>query len=110
LCKLEIGRAGYFQFGKDAEVDYKLSGQALSLACGTTVRSRVSRRGSDMKTSAKDEVRALLEKLPDDASLNDIQYHIYVRQKIERGLEAIRKGNVIPKEEIEKRMARWLER
>jgi predicted transcriptional regulator len=62
-----------------------------------------------MKT-AKDEVRALLETLPDDASLNDIQYHIYVRQKIERGLEAIRKGNVIPQEEIEKRMARWLER
>ena len=63
-----------------------------------------------MKTTAKDEVRALLEKLPDDASLNDIQYHIYVRQKIERGLEAIRKGNVIPQEDIEKRMARWLER
>jgi hypothetical protein len=62
-----------------------------------------------MKT-AKDEVRALLDKLPDDASLNDIQYHIYVRQKIERGLEAIRKGNVIPQEEIEKRLARWLER
>ena len=49
-----------------------------------------------MKTTAKDEVRALLEKLPDDASLNDIQYHIYVRQKIERGLEAIQKGNIIP--------------
>jgi predicted transcriptional regulator len=63
-----------------------------------------------MKTTAKDEVRALLDKLPDDASLNDIQYHIYVRQKIERGLEAIRKGNVIPQEEIEKRMARWLDR
>ena len=61
-----------------------------------------------MKTTAKDEVRALLEKLPDDASLNDIQYHIYVRQKIERGLEAIQKGNVLPQEEIEKRIARWL--
>ena len=63
-----------------------------------------------MKTTAKDEVRALLEKLPDDASLNDIQYHIYVRQKIERGLEAIQSGNVISQEEIEKRMARRLER
>ncbi len=48
------------------------------------------------------------DKLPDDASLNDIQYHIYVRQKIERGLEAIQKGSVIPQEEIEKRLARWL--
>ena len=63
-----------------------------------------------MKTSAKDEVRALLEKLPDDASLNDIQYHIYVRQKIERGLEAIQEGKVIQQKEIEKRMKRWLGR
>lgn len=63
-----------------------------------------------MKTTAKDEVRALLEKLPEDASLTDIQYHIYVRQKVERGLEAIRKGDVISHEEIEKRMARWLDR
>jgi predicted transcriptional regulator len=42
--------------------------------------------------------------------LNDIQYHIYVRQKIERGLEAIQNGNVIPHKEIVKRMARWLEK
>jgi predicted transcriptional regulator len=63
-----------------------------------------------IKTTAKEEVRALLEKLPDDASLNDIQYHIYVRQKVERGLEAIQQGNVIPHEEIVKRMARWLEK
>jgi predicted transcriptional regulator len=63
-----------------------------------------------MKTTAKDEVRALLEKLPDEASLNDIQYHIYVRQKIERGLKAIEEGDVIPQEELQKRMARWLEK
>lgn len=63
-----------------------------------------------MKISAKDEVRALLEKLPNDASLNDIQYHIYVRQKIESGLAAIKEGRVIPQQEIEKRMARWLEK
>lgn len=37
-----------------------------------------------MKT-AKDEVRELLEDLPDDASLEDIQYHLYVRQKIQGG-------------------------
>ena len=40
-----------------------------------------------MKT-AKEEVRDLLEKLPDDASLDDIQYHIYVCQKIQKGLDA----------------------
>ena len=41
---------------------------------------------------AKEEVRRLLELLPDDASLEDIQYHIYVCQKIMRGLEENRRG------------------
>ena len=62
-----------------------------------------------MKT-AKEEVRDLLEHLPEDASLEDIQYHIYVRQKVQKGLDASREGNVISQNEVEKRMSRWLER
>ncbi|MDA2924590.1 hypothetical protein MYX65_08040 [Acidobacteria bacterium AH-259-L09] len=62
-----------------------------------------------MKTG-KEEVHELLEQLPEDASLEDIQYHIYVRQKIQKGLEAASQGKVIPQEEVEKRMARWLEK
>ena len=61
-----------------------------------------------MKT-AKQEVRDLLEQLPEDASLEDIQYHIYVCQKIQKGLDAERQGKVISQEEVERRMARWLE-
>ena len=34
--------------------------------------------------SAKDEVRELLDNLPDDASLEDIQHNLYVGQKIQR--------------------------
>ena len=62
-----------------------------------------------MKT-AKEEVRDLLEHLPEDASLEDIQYHIYVRQKVQKGLDAAREGNVISQNQVEKRMSRWLER
>jgi hypothetical protein len=32
----------------------------------------------------KQQVAEILENLPDDASFEDIQYHIYVRQKIEQ--------------------------
>ena len=62
-----------------------------------------------MKTG-KEEVLELLEQVPEDASLEDSQYHIYVRQKIQRGLDAASEGKVIPWEEVERRMARWLER
>ena len=66
-------------------------------------------RAPILKTG-KEEVLELLEQLPEDASLEDIQYHIFVRQKIQRGLDAAREGKVIALEEVEKRMARWLEK
>ena len=53
----------------------------------------------------KDEVRKLLDTLPDEASYEDIQYHIYVQQKIDRGLEAADRGDFISDEEIEQRIA-----
>jgi predicted transcriptional regulator len=58
--------------------------------------------------TVKQEVRNLLTHLPDDCSLEDIQYHLYVLQKIERGLKDVKKGLVYTQEEVEKRMAKWL--
>lgn len=34
----------------------------------------------------KDQVHALLQKLPEDSSYEDIQYHLYVLEKVQRGL------------------------
>ena len=50
---------------------------------------------------AKEEVRRILEFLPDDASLEDIQYRIYVCQKIERGLEDVEAGRTISEGQFE---------
>jgi len=58
--------------------------------------------------TAQDEVRKLLDQLPDDSSFEDIQYHIYVREKIQRGLEDLEAGRTLTEEEAEQRMARWL--
>jgi len=60
--------------------------------------------------SAKEEVRKMLEYLPDDVSFEDIQYHICVREKIERGLKEIQEGRVLSQENVEERMSKWLER
>lgn len=57
--------------------------------------------------TAKDQVQKILEKLPDDASFEDIQYHIYVRQMIERGLADVEAGRVVTHEEVERRLAKW---
>ena len=58
--------------------------------------------------TAKEEVVKMLERLPDESSFEDIQYHIYVREKIERGLRDVEKGRVLNQEEVERRMARWI--
>ncbi|MGA2181914.1 MAG: hypothetical protein ABSH47_02705 [Bryobacteraceae bacterium] len=58
--------------------------------------------------TAKEEVRRLLESLPDDASLEDVQYSIYVRERIERGRREADDGKLTEQDEIESRMRRWL--
>ena len=58
--------------------------------------------------SAKQQVQEILEQLPEDASLEDIQYHIYVRQKIEQGLADVEAGRVVSHEEVQRRLAKWL--
>ena len=55
----------------------------------------------------KEEVRRLLDRLPDETSYDEIQYHIFVQQKIDRGLEASESGDFVSDEEIEERIARW---
>jgi predicted transcriptional regulator len=60
--------------------------------------------------TAKDQVRELLENLPDDVSLEDFQYHVYVHQKIQKGLEAAQEGRTLTHEEAVRRMSRWLDK
>ena len=56
----------------------------------------------------KEEIRNMLEQMPDDISFEDIQYHIYVREKIERGLKDVGEGRILSQEEAERRMSKWL--
>jgi hypothetical protein len=53
-------------------------------------------------------VAALLENLPDDCSLEDIQYHLYVLEKVRRGLQAADTHGTVPQTEAESRLRRWL--
>lgn len=58
--------------------------------------------------TAKEEVESLLAKLPDDCSLEDIQYHLYVLEKVRRGLEAADMEGVVSQSDAEVRLSKWL--
>ena len=60
--------------------------------------------------TAKDEVRALLDKLPDDCSLEDVQYHLYVIEKIHKGIERAEKEGTIGQDEVEAHIASQISR
>jgi len=59
-------------------------------------------------SAAKHDVESLLRKLPDDCSLEDVQYHLYVLEKVRRGLDEARERGTISQEEAETRLKKWL--
>jgi predicted transcriptional regulator len=58
--------------------------------------------------TAKEEIRRLIETLPDDATWEDVQHSIYVRERIERGRRDAAEGKVLEQDEVERRMQPWL--
>ena len=58
--------------------------------------------------TAKKQALELIQQLPEESSLEDIQYHLYVREKVERGLRDLKATRVLSQKEVERRMARWL--
>jgi predicted transcriptional regulator len=58
--------------------------------------------------TAKDEVRKLLDRLPEETSFEEIQYQVYVLDAISRGSEEIDRGDAVEHEEVKRRLAKWL--
>jgi hypothetical protein len=57
--------------------------------------------------TAKEEVLEILKQVPDNSTLEEIQYHLYVRQKVRRGIKDVEEGRIITQDEMERRMAKW---
>jgi hypothetical protein len=53
---------------------------------------------------AKAAAKAVLDLLPDDATWEDVQYHLYVRQQIAAGLEDDVAGRLIDTNEMRRRL------
>ena len=59
-------------------------------------------------SAVKEIVEEILEQLPDEATLEEVQYRLYVRQKIEQGLADVEAGRVISHDEVKLRAQKWL--
>jgi predicted transcriptional regulator len=58
--------------------------------------------------SAKQTVLEVLEGMPEDCTLEDVQYQLYLRQKLDRSRQAAEEGRLVPHEEAKDRLSKWL--
>ena len=58
--------------------------------------------------TTKQRVATLLQELPDECSIEDIQYRLYVLTKVIAGLEATDVEGVVSQEQAEQQLGKWL--
>jgi predicted transcriptional regulator len=61
-----------------------------------------------MLATPKIETQNMLNSLPDNSTFEDIQYHLYVTEKIRKGQAQLRNGECFTHEEAKKRLEKWL--
>ena len=55
-------------------------------------------------TTTKEVILETLQQLPPDATVEDAMERLYFLSRLERGLEASEAGDLIPHEEVKKRL------
>ena len=58
--------------------------------------------------SVKDEVLDAIQRMPDDCTLEDIQYHLYVAEKLRRRIAQADAGEAVPHAEAQRRLEKWI--
>jgi predicted transcriptional regulator len=59
-----------------------------------------------MTTNVKQQAIELIERLPQDASIEEVMEELYFLTKVRRGLSQIEAGQVVSHEEVKRRLGR----
>ena len=59
----------------------------------------------DPMSAVKKEAIKIIESLPENCTLDDIIYELYVKKKVKKGLTAVEKGDLVTHEEVKKRFS-----
>jgi len=57
--------------------------------------------------TTKQEAMRIISSLPDDASLYDIMYNLYIVDKVREGKNDIRNGNYRSSKALKKKIEKW---
>ena len=56
----------------------------------------------------KEEVISLIKELPEDITLDDIIYHLYVKQKLLKSKEDVAQGRTLSHDQVKEMAEKWL--
>ncbi|GAB3012181.1 hypothetical protein [Bowmanella dokdonensis] len=57
---------------------------------------------------AKSEVQELLDQMPEQCELEELQYRLYVLEKVKRGQASFQQHGGISQADAEKRLNKWI--
>jgi hypothetical protein len=57
--------------------------------------------------SLKQEALNVISKMPDTAEIDDIMYRLYVIDKVRKGRDAVKRGEVISIDDLKKEIESW---
>ncbi|MCX6234480.1 MAG: hypothetical protein NT175_07105 [Bacteroidetes bacterium] len=57
----------------------------------------------------KEKIITGIQKLPDNATIDEVLDHILLLEKIEKGIDQADKGQVLTEEEVDEKINKWLE-
>lgn len=60
--------------------------------------------------TTKEEVIQLVKAMPDNVTLEDVLEELYFKIQVDQGLAELDRGESLPHEEVERRLAKWLSR
>lgn len=60
-----------------------------------------------MAGRSKQTALKIISRMPDDASLEDIMYELYFRQRVDRGLRELQEGKTLSHQEVKRSLAKW---
>ncbi len=72
------------------------------------LKSGMIQLGTLIMSSVMHDVKELVKHLPDDASIEDVQYHLYVLEKIRKGRDDISNGRHYTTKQAREHLNRWL--
>jgi len=60
-----------------------------------------------MHINSKEEAKHVIDLLPNEATMDDIMYALYISTKFQRGEREIREGKGVDDETARKRLRKW---